>query len=231
MRLSGPLELDGMRAGREMKVFQVNLRQHFDAGDCTNTAQLLGHPPHTADGHFPLAGPVTDQVIKKTTVLQQRFVMWMSENADFGVSEHQSAHQIILQVAFDGKAQRFFDERAPGLTREVVFRELPCQSVFAWEWLEHGIPNLISEDPREAVEFLHSRKFGVTAGQFQKRLASDGPGNVAHDKSFMSAITRVRRESGRSARPQLKPQSQIVNDLFRKQAYEIGIAGEVGVVI
>src|SRR6266576_3972585 len=47
----------------------------------------------------------------------------------------------------------------------------------------------------------------------------------------MLALAHVRRKRGCGARPQLEPESEITNDLFRKKAHEIRVAGEMGGVV
>src|ERR1043166_4642856 len=47
----------------------------------------------------------------------------------------------------------------------------------------------------------------------------------------MLAVADVRCKRGCRARPELELESKITNDLFRKKAHEIGVAGEMGGIV
>src|SRR5579884_1465153 len=96
--------------------------------------------------HLPLAGLISDHVIEKTAVLQKRRVVRMRQNADLGIGEHQSAHEIALQMPFKGEPQRLFHQAAPGFTREFVGLEKSPQLVLCRKRLQHCVPDLVGEN-------------------------------------------------------------------------------------
>ena len=68
---------------------------------------------HPADRHLPFAGLVADEVIKKTAVLHERWIVRVGEDADLRIRQDQAAHQIVLQVTLDRVPEWFLCQTAP----------------------------------------------------------------------------------------------------------------------
>ena len=58
-------------ARRKIDMCKIDIRQKLRAGTPGRLFQLARDCAHPADRHFPFAGFVTDQVIKKTPVLHE----------------------------------------------------------------------------------------------------------------------------------------------------------------
>ena len=95
------LKLDAALFPRQVESADADARQHLGASLPGRPFQLARHAAHAAHRHFPFAGLVANEVVKETTVLQERLIMRMSEDADLRVRKDQAAHQIVLQIALD----------------------------------------------------------------------------------------------------------------------------------
>src|SRR5207342_2865382 len=85
--------------------------------------ELPGDAAHPADRHFPFPGLVADQVIEKTTILEQRRIMRMGEHPDLSVGQDQTTHEIILEITFDRAAERLLREASPCFPGNVILLE------------------------------------------------------------------------------------------------------------
>ena len=103
-------------------------------------------------------------MVKETTVLQQRLIVRMSEDADLRVREDQAAHQIVLQIAFDRAPKRLFRQTAPGFAPRVVRVEAAPEIFLRDQRLQHRVPDIFSKDTGQAVKFLELLEFRETSG-------------------------------------------------------------------
>src|SRR3982750_4562958 len=107
-----------------MQAAQPNIGGELRASSARSVLQVPRYLPHTADRYFPFSGFIADQVVKKAAVLQQRRIVRMSEDPDFGIGKDKSADQIILQIPLDGRPERLFGQASPGLLRYSVCLKL-----------------------------------------------------------------------------------------------------------
>ena len=90
------IDLERDRARSKIDMCQMDVRQKLRAGTPRRLFQLARNCAHPADRHFPFAGLVADQVIKKTTVLDEGRIMRARENPDFCIGQDKSADEIVL---------------------------------------------------------------------------------------------------------------------------------------
>src|SRR5688572_21284542 len=115
----------------EIEAFDANVRVHFSAVSGSDAGEFVHNASHPADRHFPFSSAVANEVIKKAAVLEQRRIVRVCEQANLAIGKDNAAQQIVLQVSFNHKTERFFDQAAPGLSREVILSKLPCEFLFA----------------------------------------------------------------------------------------------------
>src|SRR5688572_20239110 len=131
-----------------------------DAGEFVHNAS------HPANRHFPFSGAVPNEVVKKAAVLEQGRIVRVCEQANLAIGKDNAAQQIVLQVPFNRQTERFLDQAAPRLTREVIRVKLPREFLFATKRTKHRVPDLISEDASESVKFLQVLELSIITCKF-----------------------------------------------------------------
>ena len=62
-------------------------------------------------------------MIKETAILDERRIVRVSEDPDFGVGQDKPADQIVLQITFERATERFFGQTSPRFARDLVLIE------------------------------------------------------------------------------------------------------------
>ena len=130
--------------------------------------------------------------------------MRMGEDADLRIGQDKPAQQIVLQVTFDRRADRFFRQTSPGFAIGVVVIESSPEILFRHKRLQHRIPGLFCEHAGEPVELFQLLVFRIAAGQFENRLPARFLRNVAQKQTSVLAVLLVggkRRRSPAGAVP------------------------------
>src|SRR5262249_7274898 len=119
---------------------EVHIGQYFRASVASCLLQFACYRAHATDRYLPFAVLVTDQMVDETTILQQRWIVRMGQDADLCIGENKTAHQIVLQIPLDRGAKRFLHQTAPGLARHVVGIEATPKFIFGYQRLQHRVP-------------------------------------------------------------------------------------------
>ena len=65
--------------------------------------------------------------------------MWVREDADLRVSQHESAHKIVLKVTFDRGADWLIRQTSPRFRADLIIEALP-EFLLRNERLKHAVP-------------------------------------------------------------------------------------------
>src|SRR5215471_16778674 len=104
-------------------------------------------------------------MVDEATILQQRPIVWMSQDADLCICENKTAHQIVLQISLDRDPERFLHQTTPGFARNVVGIKAPPEFLLCNQWLEHRVPYLPGKNARKIVKRLHLLELRFAPGE------------------------------------------------------------------
>ena len=166
VRSFAQIEMHGSSVSGDIERFDRNVGVHFGAVAGGYSGEFLHDTSHPANGHFPLSGAVADEVIEKTAILEESGIVRMCEQTDFAIRKDNAAEQIVLKIAFDGQTERFLNETAPCLAREIILFKPLREFLFSSERLEHRIPELVGEDAGQGVKLFQLFELGIVACEF-----------------------------------------------------------------
>src|SRR5215210_165074 len=141
----------------------------------------------------------------------------MGEHSDLRVRENDSAHEIVLEIALDRRAERFLGQAAPGLARERIAFEAATKIAPRLERPQHGVPGMFREDARELIELRQLLLFLVAAGTLAQRIRAHAFRDIAQEQASVTAVLHIRSKGSDRAAAQLEVEAQIMRDLFGKQ--------------
>jgi hypothetical protein len=115
----------------------------------------------------------------------------MSEDADLGVCENETADEIVLQVTFDGPTEWFRHETSPRFARDFVLLEAEFKIFFCNERLQHRVPGMLGKNARQLIKFLHPFVLATVARELEDRLFADPFVHVTEKKAAVPAIPDI----------------------------------------
>src|SRR5581483_10958592 len=210
---------------------KTDVRQYLRATAPCRLFKLCGYDPHATDRHFPFTGLVADQMIKEATVLQERGIVRMCEDADLCVCKNKSANKVTLQISLNANPEWFLHQTAPCFAGNIVALKSATKISFCNQRLEHGVPNLLGEHMRKIVKCLHPLELRFVPGKFEHRLPTDFFVYVAQQQSVVSPMITIGRERSGRAPAQFEVQSKIADDFLREQTDEVRVSRKSRIVI
>ncbi len=136
--------------------------------------------------------------------------MGVGERADQRVGEHDAAYQVVLEVPFDGGADRFLEQRAPG----VPVVDAGPQGVAVRQRFGERREDPLGDPPCHAVEPLPGLVLTVVAGEGGEGVAGVLP---AHEQPRRPSSAYRRGVRGDGALAYGEVESEVVEDLPGQQ--------------
>jgi hypothetical protein len=143
---------------------------------------------------------------------------------DEGVGEDHAPDEVVAEVRLHGGADRFLEQRAPG----VLVVDAAAQLVPAGQGFGERGEDPPGDAPGHAVEALPGRVFALAPREPGEGL----PGAVlspAHEEPRGASAALDRGVRGDRAPLDAEAQAEVVHDLPREQADQVGVAREAGV--
>jgi len=206
--------------------FRVDLRATTGRG----AREFIGHASHSTDRDFPFAGLVADNVVEKTAILEEGWIVRMREEANLSIGKNDAAEQIVLNVSFDGASEGFLDEAPPRFSAQIALRELAREILLGAERFEHGIPQLLGENSGEAIEVFELIELAAAPRQFTKGFATGFFGKVAQEEAVMATASGIGRKGRGNAAAEIEIQPEFMNNFLGQEAYEVGVARDFSFV-
>ncbi len=203
-------------------------RRHFSAGEdggarvTGGPLQFPGHRPHAADRHVPVARAAADQVVQEANVLLEVSVPGPGERADQGIGQDGATHQVVLQGAGDGFADGPFHHGLPCLRGPCSCGQCPRLRA-GLQRGGHGGPERLGELSATGIEAVEGRRFALRGADGCERRRG-GRGVAVVDQEAPPRVRRVRCVGRKPPTGQPDPEAQVIDDLLRQEADEIGVA-------
>src|SRR4030095_1115894 len=106
-------------------------------------------------------------MINETTILQERWIVWMGQDTDFCIRESKTAHQIVLQIPLDRRPEWFLYQATPSFARNIIGTQTTSTPTFRNQWLQHRVPYLLGKNAREMVKRFHLLEFRIVPSQLE----------------------------------------------------------------
>src|SRR4030095_14168254 len=170
-------------------------------------------------------------MINETTILQERWIVWMGQDTNFCIRESEPAHKIFLQSPRDRRPEWFLYQATPGFARNIIGTKTTSKLIFRNQWLQHRVPYLLGKNAREIVKHCHLLEFSLIPSQLEHRLPTDFLVHVAQEQTIVLPMAEIRRKRRGGASAQFKIQTDVLNDFLWKQTDEIRISRQLCVII
>src|SRR5437867_4775593 len=140
-------------------------------------------------------------MVKKTTVLDERWIMRMRKETDLRVGQDKPAYQIILQITLDRSSKRFLRQTAPRFAGNIINIKPAAKLFFRDQGFQHAVPGMLGKDARQIVKFLHLLVLHVASGKIGHRSPTHLFINIADEQSIVMTILRIRGKRSSRALP------------------------------
>ena len=194
------------------------------AGVARGDGEGVGDPAHAADGHPPLAVAVADQVVEEAPVLHQAGVVEVGEGADQRVGGDDPAHGVVVEALLDHLPDRLPRPGSPRWPRPTRLAHLPAGA----QRLEQRRSDRLGEVGDLGVELAPGVVLLVRAGQLPERRGGRLGLGALDQEAGVLPVAHDRGVRRRGAGLQLEVEAEVVDDLLRHQADEVGVAREPG---
>src|SRR5207245_7214503 len=98
---------------------------------------------------------------------------------------HDAEQQIALPITFHRVPDRFFDQATPSCAPNTIAIEPPPELLLRNKRLQHRVPDLLGEDTREVVKFLHLVVLRFIPGQVEYRTTTHLFGHIAQEQTVV----------------------------------------------